>query len=93
MTFQEWCEPILKQINVSVKCNYGHIGYGYIQLLTVKDNDIITIGEFVYELWRRNDYVPDELKIKLGQEAEKFRTGQREKIPTLCYHGDKLNVL
>lgn len=92
MTFQEWCKPILTQINVPVECNYGCIGSGYFQLLIVQNNSIISIGEFVYNLWRRGDDVPDEIKIKLGEEAEKFRTGQREKIPTMSYHGDKLNV-
>lgn len=92
MTFQEWCEPILKQINVLFECNYGEIGTGYIKLLIVQGSNIISIGEFVYNLWRRGDNVPDEMKVKLGQEAEKYRTGQREKVPTLCYHGNKLNV-
>lgn len=92
MTFQEWCEPILKQINVPVECNYGCIGTGYIQLLIVQNNSIVSIGEFVYNFRWRHDNVPDEMKIKLGQEAEKYRKGQREKVPTMYYLDNKINV-
>lgn len=93
MSLQEWCKPITDQINVPVTISYGHIETTYQQLLIVEDGQIKSIGEFVHDLYYYNKVHDVQLKIQLGIEAEKYRTGQRDKLPALCYYYNILTVL
>lgn len=82
-------EILQKEIKVEITLDYGEIGSRYQQILIVEDGKIKSIGEFLYKVYMESDtYNSHDLKnllIDLGIEAEKYRIGERAKLPSLHY--------
>lgn len=90
-------ELIQRHVGVEVIVEYGCIGTNYLQILIVKDGKIITIGEFLYRIFRENMLsrdpdCPESLIEELGKEAEKYRNRERDKRPSLNYSKGILKV-
>ncbi len=90
--FESWCKPIIDQINVPVTIEYGAIDTGYSHLLVVENGQIKSIGSFAYNFYYYHEIQNDGIKIKLGVEAEKYRTGQRNTPPSLYFNNTQIVI-
>ena len=83
-------------IEIDITIEYGYIGTGYLNILIVRDEKIVSIGSFLYNFFRESMWERHEpykkLAEELAKEADKYQKGERDNPPTLCYIGDKLKV-
>lgn len=86
---KEFKEVMQNHIVQPITLDYGCIGTNYQQILIVRENQIVCIGQFLYRIWSEL-YTFDkkevtELLVKLAIEAKKYVEGKRETVPSLCY--------
>lgn len=94
MELKELMQP---HIGTEITIEYGFIGMKYLHVLVVKDGKIISIGSFLYKIFRedmlnRGTECEASLIEAFAKEADKYLKGKRDKAPTLCYVEDKLKI-
>lgn len=95
MKYEDFQKLITDEISGWATINFGTIGSGYLEILIVTGDEIISIGQLLYSCWRENSQLremPSLLK-ELGQAAEEYRKGFTDKKPSLSYwDGKELRV-
>lgn len=93
---EEFKNILQKFIAVEITIDYGCIGTNYQEILVVENGKIKSIGNFIYRIWRERllkDNVDMELLEELACQAELYRTGQRDKKPSLAFWEADLKVV
>lgn len=83
-----------KKIGVEIKIDSGCIGSRNSEILIVEEGRIKCIGQFNYSLWSERNGEEGVLIAleELGEEAEKYRLGQRKTLPCIGYNSGKWGV-
>ena len=91
----EFTKNITDEIDQYSCIEYGCIGTEYLYILTIKDNRIVPVGEFLYQCWREQSTKRTTLKIlkQLGVQAQKYINGEREKMPSVHYVDNELTLV
>lgn len=83
-------KTILSQIeNSSATCDWGNIGTDYQHVLVIRDDKIISIGDFLYSIPDRGLGNLKDAKT-FGILCNKYLRGEIDRRPTWCFVNDEL---
>jgi len=86
MKFEDFGQMITDHVEGYAVVQWGSIGINYLDILTIRDGEIISIGRVLYRAWRENWKSEfSNLKsvlMQLGREATAYSKGERDTLPS-----------
>lgn len=89
---EDFRKLLQQNISVDFVIDYGCLGMGYTHILIIDSGKIKSIGCFTYSAWTKYSTESETIEaiIKLGEQAEKYRQGEREIAPCVLFWDNKI---